>query len=551
MKKQIFSFLLALTLILTVIPVAVSAADEEARIGSTLYATLDQALTAAKDGDIVEVLKDCKSKGMTITKNITVKGMDGLEPKPMVTIESTQEPPKSGMVPGKDTSLTFENLRFYSTKNVFSFAAASAGSMLTLKNCDVESKGYYCVFIDVQGITLNIDGGNYISNWGCVICGSTMPKTEAERTKIAVNINGAVLTQTANVYGMYAPVSNGNGKSNMEINISNSTLNANLAGKEDNGACVKIGGNGGKDNITADNVLTVKNSTLNSSVKFGIYVERTTKTDITIEDSTLNLNSTKAEGACIKAGGGSGTVENVTLTVKGNKTQLNTKSQYCVYYQKTLNSAINLEGGKLKVEDLGQVAWAVSTFKTPENARAKVTVSGAEIDTSKLALDLDANTDFSITAGKLNEDKSTLSFGGKKQTAQGNPFTKQLYAQYLKGTTAESASTNVRFAMQVPTEGYERYGFLVSVGNRVLLLGLANGEKILSVETATLYTAVYANGEKVGTDAEGCGWLALGIDGIPQADFGTEFSVRPYAVKDGTVLLGKTYTFTVNGLLSK
>ena len=547
MKKQIFSFLLALTLILTVIPVAVSAADDEAKIGTTLYATLDQALTAAEDNDIVEVLKDCKSKGMTITKNITVKGMDGLEPKPMVTIESTQEPPKSGMVPGKDTSLTFENLRFYSTKNVFSFAAASAGSTLTLKNCDVESKGYYCVFIDVQGITLNIEGGNYISNWGCVVCGSTMPKTEAERTKIAVNINGAVLTQTANVGGMYAPVSNGNGKSNMEINISNSTLNANGG----DGACVKIGGNDGKDNITADNVLTIKNSTLNSSVKFGIYVERTTKTDITIEDSTLNLNSTKTEGACIKVGGGSGTVENVTLTVKGNKTQLNTKSQYCVYYQKTLNSAINLEGGKLKVENLGQAAWAVSTFKTPENARAKVTVSGAEIDTVKTALDLDANTDFSITAGKLNEDKSTLSFGGKKQTMQGNPFTKQLYAQYLKGTTAESASTNVRFAMQVPTAGYERYGFLVSVGNRVLLLGLANGEKLLSVETATLYTAVYANGEKVGTDAEGFGWLALGIDGIPQADFGTEFSVRPYAVKDGTVFLGKTYTFTVTELLLK
>ena len=544
MKKQIFSFLLALTLILTVIPVAVSAADDEAKIGTTLYATLGEALTAAKDGDTVEVLKDCNFAGMTVSKNITVKGMDGVEPKPKVTV-------KASIVPGTNAKLTFENLGFYSTEKVFSFDAVSAGSELTLKNCDVESNGYYCVFIDVQGITLNIEGGNYISNWGCVICGSTMPKTEAERTKIAVNINGAVLTQTANVYGMYAPVSNGNGKSNMEINISNSTLNANLAGKEDNGACVKIGGNGGEYNLTANNVLTIKNSTLNSSVKFGIYVERTTKTDITIEDSTLNLNSTKTEGACIKAGGGNGTAENVTLTVKGNKTQLNTKSQYCVYYQKTLNSAINLEGGKLKVEDLGQAAWAVSTFKTPENARAKVTVSGAEIDTTKLALHLDDNTDFSITAGKLNEDKSTLSFGGKKQTMQGNPFTKQLYAQYLKGTTAESASTNVRFAMQVPTEGYERYGFLVSVGNRVLLLGLANGEKILSVETTTLYTAVYANGEKVGTDAEGFGWLALGIDGIPQADFGTEFSVRPYAVKDGTVLLGETYTFTVTKLLSK
>ena len=545
MKNRIFSFLLALTLILTVLPMAVSAADDEAKIGSVLYATLGEAITDANDGDTVEVLKNCNFVGMTISKNITVKGADGLVEKPLITVGAS-------IVPGANATLTFEGLRFTSAKNVFSFTSDSAGSTLTLKNCDVESNGYYCVFIDVQGITLNIEGGNYVSNWGCIVCGATMPKTAEERTKIAVNINGAVLTQTANIGGMYAPVSNGNGKSNVEIHITDSVLNAEAPQDVANGSCIKIGGNPGADNTTSDNVLTLRNSTLNSNAQYGIYVERTTKTDITIEDSTLNLNSSMAGGACVKAGGGNGTVENMTLTVKGNLTQLKSKSQYCVYYQGTQNSAISLEGGKLTVEEAGQtLAWAVSTYKTPENARAKVTVSGAEIDTSKLALDLDTNTDFSITAGKLNEEKSTLSFGGKKQTAQNHPFTNTLYAQYLKGTTAESASTNVRFAIQVPMEGYESYGFLVSAENRILFCALANGGKILSVETDTLYTAVYANGEKIGTDAEGFGWLALGIDGIPQADFGTEFSVRPFAVKNGTVILGETYSFTVNGLLSK
>ena len=545
MKNRIFSFLLALTLILTVLPMAVSAADDEAKIGSVLYATLGEAIADANDGDTVEVLKNCNFVGMTISKNITVKGADGLVEKPLITVGAS-------IVPGANATLTFEGLRFTSAKNVFSFTSDSAGSTLTLKNCDVESNGYYCVFIDVQGITLNIEGGNYVSNWGCIVCGATMPKTAEERTKIAVNINGAVLTQTANIGGMYAPVSNGNGKSNVEIHITDSVLNAEAPQDVANGSCIKIGGNPGADNTTSDNVLTLRNSTLNSNAQYGIYVERTTKTDITLEDSTLNLNSSMAGGACVKAGGGNGTVENMTLTVKGNLTQLKSKSQYCVYYQGTQNSAISLEGGKLTVEEAGQtLAWAVSTYKTPENARAKVTVSGAEIDTSKLALDLDTNTDFSITAGKLNEEKSTLSFGGKKQTAQDHPFTNTLYAQYLKGTTAESASTNVRFAIQVPMEGYESYGFLVSAENRILFCALANGGKILSVETDTLYTAVYANGEKIGTDAEGFGWLALGIDGIPQADFGTEFSVRPFAVKNGTVILGETYSFTVNGLLSK
>ena len=542
MKKQIFSFLLALTLILTVIPMAVSAANDEAKIGSVLYATLGEAITAAKDGDTVEVLKNCNFAGMKISKNITVKGADGLDEKPLITVGAS-------IVPDANAAPTFEGLRFTSTKNVFSFTSDSAGSVLTLKNCDVESNGYYCVFINAHGITLNVEGGNYSSNYGVINFGDKMPQTDK---RIIVNVTGATMTETANLNNQYAVISNNNGKSNVEIHITDSVLNATAPQDAENGSCIKIGGYPGESNIATNNVLTVKNSTLNSNAQYGIFVERTAKTDITIEDSTLNLNSSMGGGACVKAGGRNGTVENLTLTVKGNLTRLNSKSQYCVYYQGAQNSAIRLEGGKLTVEEAGQeFAWAVSTYKTPENARAKVTVSGAEIDTSKLALHLDANTDFSITAGKLNEEKSTLLFGGKKQTAQGHPFTNTLYAQYLKGTTAESASTNVRFAIQAPMEGYESYGFLVSAENRILFCALANGGKILSVETNTLYTAVYANGEKIGTDAEGFGWLALGIDGIPQADFGTEFSVRPFAVKNGTVILGETYSFTVNELLSK
>jgi hypothetical protein len=543
MKNRIFSFLLTLTLILTVIPMAVSAADDEAKIGSALYATLGEAITAAKDGETVEVLKNCNFAGMTISKNITVKGADGLDEKPLITLTGS-------IVPGKDAALTFEGLKFYAKGlNDFSFAETSTGSVLTLKNCNVECSGYYCVNINAHGITLNVEGGNYSSDYSVINFDAKMPQTDK---RIIVNVKGATMTETAHVNNQYAVISNNNGKSNVEIHITDSVLNSEAPQDAANGSCIKIGGNTGASNMASNNVLTIRNSTLNSNAQYGIYVERTAKTDITIEDSTLNLNSSMTGGACVKAGGGNGTVENLTLTVKGNLTQLNSKSQYCVYYQGTQNSAIRLEGGKLTVEEAGQsFAWAVSTYKTPENARAKVTVSGAEIDTSKLALDLDTNTDFSITAGKLNEEKSTLSFGGKKQTAQNHPFTNTLYAQYLKGTTAESASTNVRFAIQVPMEGYESYGFLVSAENRILFCALANGGKILSVETDKLYTAVYANGEKIGTDAEGFGWLALGIDGIPKADFGTEFSVRPFAVKNGTVILGETYSFTVNGLLSK
>ena len=362
MKKRIFSFLLTLTLILTVIPMAVSAANDEAKIGSVLYATLGEAITAANDGDTVEVLKNCNFAGMKISKNITVKGADGLAEKPLITVGAS-------IVPDANAAPTFEGLRFTSTKNVFSFTSDSAGSVLTLKNCDVESNGYYCVFINAHGITLNVEGGNYSSDYGVINFGDKMPQTDK---RIIVNVTGATMTETANLNNQYAVISNNNGKSNVEIHITDSVLNAEAPQDAANGSCIKIGGYPGESNIANNNVLTVKNSTLNSNAQYGIFVERTAKTDITIEDSTLNLNSSVAGGACVKAGGRSGTVENLTLTVKGNLTRLNSKSQYCVCYQGTQNSAIRLEGGKLTVEEAGQeLAWAVWTEKTPENASGR------------------------------------------------------------------------------------------------------------------------------------------------------------------------------------
>lgn len=546
MKKQVFSFLLALVLVVMMIPLTVSAADTDvAKIGNVSYASLADAINAATDGQTVEVLKDCNFAGATISKNITVKAAEGLTAKPLITTAAS-------IVPGANTNLTFEGLAFYSTKNVFSFGDGSGSSTLNLKNCDVESNGYYCVFIDKNGITLNIEGGKYRSNWGVVICGATMPKTDEERTKITVNINGAEMTQTANVGGMYAVISNGNGKSNIEINVENSTLFAQAPEGATGGACIKIGGNGGTNNITDKNVLNIRNSILKSNVQYGIYVARTLKTDITLENSEILLENPTAAtaGSCVKV---DGSTENVTLTVKGDNSKLNSKSQYCIYFNGSKNAVINLDGGKLIVVETGITsAWAVSTYNTPADAPATVNVNGSEIDTAKVSLSLDGSTKLNVTAGNIHEEKSILYTNGTQQTAKGHPFTGTQYAQYLKGTTKDSESTNVRFAMQVPTEGYAKYGYLVSVNNKILFFGLANGEKIRSTETTTLFSSIYANGEKIGSDVEGQSWLALGIDGVLKADFDTEIRIRPYAIDaSGKIILGETYAFTVSNLLNR
>ena len=54
-----------------------------AMIGDTEYKTLDEAIAAAEDGDTIEVLQDCTSSGINLTKNLTIEGQknsNGLYP---------------------------------------------------------------------------------------------------------------------------------------------------------------------------------------------------------------------------------------------------------------------------------------------------------------------------------------------------------------------------------------------------------------------------------------------------------------------------------------
>lgn len=64
----------------------VAAAHEVARIDMTVYTTLDEAVSAAADGAVVELLADCTTeKGLNLSKNLTIQAAAGLEHKPTIT----------------------------------------------------------------------------------------------------------------------------------------------------------------------------------------------------------------------------------------------------------------------------------------------------------------------------------------------------------------------------------------------------------------------------------------------------------------------------------
>ena len=50
-----------------------------ARIGSTTYSTFDEAVKAAADGDTIELLGNCTTDGMNLSKNLTVTSEEGAD----------------------------------------------------------------------------------------------------------------------------------------------------------------------------------------------------------------------------------------------------------------------------------------------------------------------------------------------------------------------------------------------------------------------------------------------------------------------------------------
>lgn len=92
MKKRLLSALLALCMLLTMALTVAFAADEDepqpsedsvayiAENPNVYYTDLDTAIQQAKDNDTIVLLKDATTKGINLSKNITVQGADKLKP---------------------------------------------------------------------------------------------------------------------------------------------------------------------------------------------------------------------------------------------------------------------------------------------------------------------------------------------------------------------------------------------------------------------------------------------------------------------------------------
>lgn len=91
MLKRLMSWVLAAAMVVAMLPVSVLGAEpggSVAKIGDTEYATLDEAIKAAADGDTIELLGNATTEGMNLQKNLTITAAAGLTQKPVLTFDN-------------------------------------------------------------------------------------------------------------------------------------------------------------------------------------------------------------------------------------------------------------------------------------------------------------------------------------------------------------------------------------------------------------------------------------------------------------------------------
>lgn len=173
--KRILSLLMAFVMVVSFLPSAAAAGDPAAvaKIGETEYPTLDDAVTAAEDHAVIEILGNCTTEaGLNLSKDLTIQAAEDLPEKPTITFA------KYGIALwGK--SVTFKNCNIemngvgstpYYQEWSWMSVCGQAGSAINLVNVDMTMDGQgqnkHAIYAD-NGMKLSLDKSNLvIQNYG-------------------------------------------------------------------------------------------------------------------------------------------------------------------------------------------------------------------------------------------------------------------------------------------------------------------------------------------------------------------------------------------------
>ena len=329
MSKKIVAMLMAVAMAFSLLPVTVLAEENKpvAKVGDVTYTSLDAAVEAAKDTDdaVINVLADCTTAGLNLSKKLTIQGAEGLKPKP--TIKFTDK------------------------------GIALWGKELTFKNCNVEMNGIGSTpysewswmtvsagkdaLLSLDGATMTMDGTGTASGVHAIYFGSNNKLNLSNGSELKIkNYNQDALEWDGGDGGYNVNIEDStytsdNNRSGFTgtfcARIDNSTVNViNSRGNGSNGSHfdiknrsnVKFNDNG-SHGLSAGN-LTIDNSTVtaNGNGANGIHTIGTlnicNKSNVEIKNNKCSISNQWTKPGAFYMGGTESKIEDSTLVIQDN-----------------------------------------------------------------------------------------------------------------------------------------------------------------------------------------------------------------------------------------
>lgn len=338
MKKRLLSALLALCMMLTMMPTVAFAAegdkttvDSPASSGdkvayiernpSVYYTDLDTAIQEAQNSEAVVLLKDATTKGLNLSKNITIQGADGLAKKPTVTFTDQGIALWGKALTFKDCNVKMNGIG--STPYVewgWMTICASKDASLKLDNVEMTmdaagtTNSPHAIYFCNNNVLNIVNGSNLtIKNYA-----NDALEWDGGDGGYNVNITDSTFVSDHNRSGFtgtfYATITNS------DVDVINST------GNGSNGSYYKISNSkvnftgNGSHGISAGGLTVSDNSTVvsDNNGMYGIYTSNFFSVDGTSK-ITVTHNSSKGDFAGLKITSGvtAGKVENgaeITIT---------------------------------------------------------------------------------------------------------------------------------------------------------------------------------------------------------------------------------------------
>ncbi len=324
MRRRLFAIMIAALLCIALLPTGAFATEGDvAQLGGITYATLDEAIDAAEDGDTILLLADAETAGLNLSKNLTIRAAEGVG-KPSITF--TQDG-----IALWGTALTFENVNLVMqgigstpyTEWSWMAVCASKDASLTLKASSMLMDGtgtsnahaiYFCSnnqlnLLDGSSLTiqnyaqdaLEWDGGD--GGYNVNIVDSSF-LSDHNRSGFTGTFYATITNACVDVIN-----STGNGSNGSHFIITNSTVNFN-----DNGAHGLSAGN-----------LTIDDSTVNACRNGGNGIHTTgtlricNRSQVTVNGNACSIISQWTIPGAIHAGGATSVIDNSTVTIRENR----------------------------------------------------------------------------------------------------------------------------------------------------------------------------------------------------------------------------------------